>query len=66
MTMKARGCEKPFAVKSGAPVPKDRILDCAAALRELTVEPPVRAGDTVVGDLLGLGVPIVATSDCGG
>ena len=66
MTMKAKGCEKPFAVKSAGTVPKDRIFACAELLREIRPDPPVRAGDVVVKNLLGLGVDIVATSDCPG
>ena len=50
-------------VVSEAPLPKGRILDCACALRNVTVAAPVRAGDVVAANLLGLGVNIVASRD---
>ncbi len=42
-------------------LPKGRILDCAEALRGVTVTAPVAAGDVVCPDILGLGVDIVAS-----
>ena len=50
-------------VVSAAPLPKGRILDCACALRNVTATAPVRAGDVVAADILGLGVDIVASRD---
>lgn len=50
-------------VVSEAPLPKGRILDCAYALRNVTATAPVRAGDVVAANLLGLGVNIVASRD---
>ena len=50
-------------VVSEAPLPKGRILDCAYALRNVTAAAPVRAGDVVAANLLGLGVNIVASRD---
>ena len=50
-------------VVSSAPLPKDRILDCACALRKVTATAPVKAGDVVAADLLGLGINIVASRD---
>lgn len=50
-------------VVSAAPLPKGRILDCARALRDVRVTAPVRAGDVVAANLLGLGVDVVASRD---
>ena len=50
-------------VVSEAPLPKGRILDCACALRNVTAAAPVRAGDVVAANLLGLGANIVASRD---
>ena len=50
-------------VVSADVLPKGRILDCAEALRGVTVAAPVRAGDVVCSDILGLGVDIVASRD---
>ena len=50
-------------IVSAAPLPKARILDCARALRKVEIAAPVRAGDVVAADILGLGVDIVASRD---
>ncbi len=48
-------------VVSAAPLPKEKILECAACLRDVAVEAPVAAGEVIVGNILGLGVDIVAS-----
>lgn len=48
-------------VRSTKPIPKDRIMDCSRELAELTVAAPVRIGDMVMHNVLGLGVDLVAT-----
>ncbi len=48
-------------VRSTQPVPKDRILDCAKEAAKMTLEAPIAVGDTVLEDILGLGVDVVAT-----
>ena len=50
-------------VVSAQALPKERIMDCARALRRVTAEAPVRAGDVIVPNLLGLGVDILASRD---
>lgn len=50
-------------VVSASVLPKERILDCAAYLRSVTVHAPVKTGDVVVKDILGLGVDIIASRD---
>lgn len=50
-------------VVSASVLPKERILDCAAYLRSVTVKAPVKTGDVVVKDILGLGVDIIASRD---
>lgn len=50
-------------VVSAAPLPKERVLDCADYLRGVEVKAPVKAGDVVCKDILGLGVDIVASRD---
>lgn len=50
-------------VVSASVLPKERILDCAAYLRSITVQAPVKTGDVVVKDILGLGVDIIASRD---
>lgn len=48
-------------VVSKTTLPKERILDCAAALRQVVVEAPVSEGQVIVENILGLGVDIVAS-----
>lgn len=63
-TVRIKGGVLPLLpVVSAAPLPKRSILTCARALREVEVQAPVRAGDVVAADLLGLGVDIVASRD---
>ena len=50
-------------VVSKEALPKNKVLDCAAFLRGVTAVMPVRTGDVVVADILGLGVDIVASRD---
>lgn len=50
-------------VVSADVLPKERILDCAAYLRGFRVAAPVRTGDVVVKNILGLGVDIIASRD---
>ena len=50
-------------VVSKSVLPKGKILDCAKELKKVTVKAPVKAGDVVAADILGLGVDIVASRD---
>ena len=50
-------------VVSADVLPKGKIAECAAYLRNVTAEAPVKAGDVVVRNILGLGVDIVAGRD---
>ena len=48
-------------VVSKTTLPKERILDCAAALRQIAVKAPVTEGQIIVENILGLGVDIIAS-----
>ncbi|KUO41460.1 MAG: molybdopterin oxidoreductase [Hadesarchaea archaeon DG-33-1] len=50
-------------VRSTEPVPKARLKECALELAKIRVEAPVRLGDVIVENILGLGIDIVATRD---
>lgn len=50
-------------VVSADVLPKGKIAECVAYLRNVTVQAPVKAGDVIVPDILGLGVNIVASRD---
>ncbi|WP_237152434.1 DUF1667 domain-containing protein [Oryzibacter oryziterrae] len=47
-------------VVSAKPIPKGRIFDCVNALRAVEVAAPIKAGDVILADALGVGVDIVA------
>jgi len=50
-------------VKTKTVIPKDRIFDIAEELKKLSVDAPVRIGDTVCADILGTGSDIVVTKN---
>ncbi len=56
-----RGSAMPVSVKTRTPIPKKDIPACMAALRSLELSAPVRAGETVLADVCGSGVDVIAT-----
>ena len=52
---------EPVSVKTASPVPKERMADVLAALRDLRALPPVAAGDVLLADVCATGVDVVAT-----
>ena len=66
LTVGLRGGAWPrLPVKTSAAVPKARVLALCAALRDLVVDAPVRVGQVVAANPLGLGIDIVATREMG-
>ncbi len=57
------GLEPLLPVRSSTPVAKAQLLACSAALNGVEVASPVRCGDIVVKNVLGMGVDIIATLD---
>jgi len=50
-------------VRTDGEIPKDRIIEAMGALREVAVSSVINCGDTVIENLLGSGVRVIATSD---
>ena len=50
-------------VKTEHDIPKDKIFDCIAALRGVTIKAPVHIGDIVLENVAGTGVNIVASGN---
>jgi CxxC motif-containing protein len=50
-------------VKTSAPIPKDKLLECMAVIGKLKLSSMVKAGDIIVHDILELGVDVIATKD---
>lgn len=48
-------------VKANQPIPKEKIMECMEYLRKVEVEAPVKIGQVIVKNILGLGVDIIAT-----
>jgi len=51
------------SVRSTEPIPKDMLMPCAAELARRIIQAPVKVGDTIVENLMNLGVDIIATKD---
>ena len=51
------------AVRSKTPVPKDKLFECMAEIRKLTVKAPVSRGDVLIENVCGTGVDIISSAD---
>lgn len=51
------------SVKTKEDIPKGKIFDCVAALKDVSVKAPVHIGDVVLADVAGTGVDIIATKN---
>ena len=49
-------------VKSSGAIPKGKMFECMEIINSVTVKAPVKIGDVVIENILGLGVDIVATN----
>ncbi|MFA6142084.1 MAG: DUF1667 domain-containing protein [Candidatus Omnitrophota bacterium] len=54
---------KMVPVRTDKPIPKKDLLKAMEEIKKVRVKAPVRVGDVIIEDLLGLGVKIVATRD---
>lgn len=52
-----------LSVKTAADIPKEKIFDCMEALRSITVTAPIKIGDTILKNVCGLGVDVIATKE---
>ena len=63
-TVKIDGCEGDLIpVRSSAPLPKEKILDCMEVIKKASVKMPVKQYDVIVKGICGTDVDIVATKD---
>lgn len=51
------------SVKTKQDIPKEKIFACVRALKGIQVEAPVHIGETIIENVAGTGVEIVATKD---
>ena len=61
--VRACGTRRPVPAKTRTPVPKGRMRDVIAAMRQSAVRLPVKIGDTIIRDAAGTGVDVVATAN---
>ena len=54
---------KRVSVKTSQPIPKNKIFDCLAELKNLTVQAPVAIGDVLLANVCDSGADIVATRE---
>lgn len=57
------GVYKTVSVKTKEPIPKGSIFEALALLDGITMQAPVAEGEVVVADILGTGIPFVATRE---
>lgn len=63
-TAKISGAQSPLvAVRSKAPVPKDKLFDCMEEIRKLNLTAPLKRGDVLIENVCGTGVDIVSSAD---
>ncbi|MGI5917043.1 MAG: DUF1667 domain-containing protein [Anaerolineae bacterium] len=63
-TVRVEGGALPLVpVRSREPLPKEQVLDVAAALRRVVLKAPVKEHQVVLADALGTGVDIIASRD---
>lgn len=64
--VKVEGADVPLvAVRSSAPLPKEKMFQCMDEIRRVVLQAPVRGNDVVIADVCGTGVDIVATGRAG-
>ncbi len=49
------------SVKSARAIPKDQLLEAMAEISQLEIDAPVGIGDVLLPNLVGTGIPLVAT-----
>ena len=63
-TVRVRGADVPVvSVKTGTAIPREKVMACAAALQEVTVQAPLRIGDVVIDNVAGTGTAVVVTKE---
>lgn len=63
-TVLARGLGmKMVPVRTDKPIPKDKLFAAIQEIRKIRLDHPVKAGEVIAKDLLGLGADLVATRE---
>lgn len=63
-TVRTTSRETPLlAVRSKEPVPKELVIRCVEALKDVTVSAPVKVHDVICADICGTGIDVVASAN---
>lgn len=63
-TVAVTGADRPLVTaKTKGEVPKELLLDCMKAVKRISVAAPVKAGQTIIKDILRTGTDLVACED---
>lgn len=63
-TVRVEGGVSPMVnVKTASDIPKSKIFECVAALKDVVAVAPVKIGDVLLADVAGTGVDIVAAKN---
>ncbi len=66
-TMRVQNGAAPVvSVKSGKPVAKDMLFDCMKRINAAAIKAPVKIGDTLIKNVCGTGIDIIATNTVSG
>lgn len=57
------GVQPVVSVKTASDIPKEKIMDCARALKNLRIQAPVATGEIVLENICGTGVSVIATKN---
>ena len=61
--MRIEGREKPFSVKTSAPIPKRLMFDCVQEIFRTRATLPVHVGDVVIANVCGTGCDVISTQE---
>ncbi len=59
--VRVEGRREPLSVKTAQAIPKSLVAECVSILAATTVAAPIKAGDTVIADVCGTGIDVIAT-----
>ncbi len=55
------GEERMCSVKTAAPIPKEKLLEAAHIIKQISVEAPIEIGDIIIHDIADTKVDVIAT-----
>ena len=55
---------KMIPLRTDRPLPKAKLLEAMAEIKKIRINKPVKPGDVIVNNFLGLGVDLIATREC--